>query len=69
MFGEKEVRRIKIISLSNDTFLRKINDMAYDTNYQLVRLIRGSPCFVIQLDEITDFVDVAQQIVFVRGIF
>jgi hypothetical protein len=43
--------------------------MAYDTKEQLVRRIRGSPCFGIQLDESTDVAGLAQLIVFVRGIF
>jgi len=69
MFGEKEAKIIKTIPLSNDTVSRRINDMAYDTKEQLVRRIRGSPCFGIQLDESTDVAGLAQLIVFVRGIF
>ncbi|KAL4125866.1 hypothetical protein QTP88_010103 [Uroleucon formosanum] len=69
MFGEKEAKIIKTIPLSNDTVSRRINDMAYDTKEQLVRRIRGSPCFGIQLDESADVAVLAQLIVFVRGIF
>jgi len=69
MFGEKEAKIIKTIPLSNDTVSRRINDMAYDTKEQLVRRIRGSPCFGIQLNESTDVAGLAQLIVFVRGIF
>lgn len=47
MLGEKEAKIIKTIPLSNDTVSRRINDMAYDTKEQLVRRIRGSPCFGI----------------------
>lgn len=68
MFGEKEAKIIKTIPLSNDTISRRINDMVYDTKEQLVRRIRGSPCFGIQLDESTDVAGLAQLIVFVRGI-
>lgn len=69
MFGEKQANKIKSIPLSNDTVSRRINDMSYDTKEQLVRAIRGSPCFGIQLDESTDVAGLAQLIVFVRGIF
>lgn len=50
VFGEKEANRIKTILLSHDKVSKRINDIAYDTKEQLVRRIRGSPCFGIQLD-------------------
>lgn len=68
MFGKKEGKIVKTISLSNDTVSRRIHDMACDTKEQLVQIIRGSPCFGIQLDESTDVAGLAQLIVFVRGI-
>ncbi|VVC42245.1 Hypothetical protein CINCED_3A019062 [Cinara cedri] len=48
---------------------RRINDMACDTKEQLVRRIRVSPCFGIQLDENTNVAGLARLIVFLRGIF
>jgi len=66
---KKSAKIIKTIPLSNDTVSRRINDMAYDTKEQLVRRIRGSPCFGIQLDESANDAGLAQLIVFVRGIF
>jgi len=69
IFGEKEAKRVKAIPLSNDPVSRRISDMAYDTEEQLVGTVRGRPRIGIQCDETQDVTGIAQLIVFARVIF
>jgi len=45
---------MKDIPLSNDIVERRISDMAEDTETQLIKKIKKSKLFTLQLDESTD---------------
>ncbi|CAF4946235.1 unnamed protein product [Pieris macdunnoughi] len=69
MFGEKEVKEIERIPLSNNTVARRIDEMAEWTEDELIQRIINSKYYALQLDESTDVQGLSQLIVFVRYIW
>uniref|UniRef100_A0A3Q3VR78 Uncharacterized protein n=1 Tax=Mola mola TaxID=94237 RepID=A0A3Q3VR78_MOLML len=59
-------KRLLIILLSNDTVSHHIADMASDVQHQLLKRIKSSPIFSLQLDESTYLKNAAWLLVFVR---
>uniref|UniRef100_A0A8C4NFQ7 Uncharacterized protein n=1 Tax=Eptatretus burgeri TaxID=7764 RepID=A0A8C4NFQ7_EPTBU len=68
MVGEEAVKKLAVISLSDNTIQRRIEDMSLDVTAQVVQKIKESPWHAIQLDESTDIASYAQLIVWVRFI-
>jgi hypothetical protein len=62
---------IKLLSLSDDTIRRRIQDMAYNILSQVADEIRSCPSgmFSIQLNEATDVRHLAQLLVYVRYVY
>ena len=54
LLGESAVAKMKQVSLSNNTFKNRIDDMASDIKSQLIAKIKSSPAFGIPLDESVD---------------
>ncbi|XP_062297923.1 zinc finger BED domain-containing protein 5-like [Scomber scombrus] len=54
MLGEKALQPIKLISLSDNTVKRRIDDMADNVLDQLIQDVKASRFYAIQLDESTD---------------
>jgi hypothetical protein len=50
MFCEKLSKYIDIIPLSDDTVTRRINDMAKNTESELINRIKGSSFYFLQID-------------------
>ncbi|XP_043916349.1 protein FAM200A-like [Protopterus annectens] len=66
ILGEKMAKQLRTIPLSNDTISRRIADMSADVNEQLVKMLKTSKIFAIQLDESTDVANCAMLMVYVR---
>uniref|UniRef100_A0A8C4S176 HAT C-terminal dimerisation domain-containing protein n=1 Tax=Erpetoichthys calabaricus TaxID=27687 RepID=A0A8C4S176_ERPCA len=69
MFGEKEVKEIERIPLSNNTVARRIDEMAEWAEDELIRRVVCSKYYMLQLDESTDVQGLSQLLVFVRYIW
>ncbi|XP_051782582.1 zinc finger BED domain-containing protein 5-like, partial [Erpetoichthys calabaricus] len=69
MFGEKEVKEIERIPLSNNTVARRIDEMAEWAEDELIRRVVCSKYYTLQLDESTDVQGLSQLLVFVRYIW
>ena len=68
VLGEEESKKMKQISLSNDTIKNRIDEMSDNIKGQVVSKILSSPLFAFQLDESTDVANIAQLLVFCRYI-
>jgi zinc finger BED domain-containing protein 5/7/8/9 len=66
MIGDKEVKKLEPLSISNNTVKRRIVDMSEDVLEQIVEKVNLSPYFSIQLDESTDIASQAQLLVYIR---
>lgn len=66
MCGEKARKQLNLISLSDNTVERRINEMADDITQKLVKNIRESPFYALQLDESTDIANLSNLLAFVR---
>ena len=64
VLGEDASRKLKQISLSDDTIKSRIDDMADNIKAQVISKIRLSAFFAIQLDESTDVSNLSQLLVF-----
>jgi hypothetical protein len=58
-FGDKAAKKIKTMTLSNDTVSNGITMMSDDVHQQLIRKIKRSKLYALQLDESTDITDKA----------
>ena len=54
MLGSKEVKEVNKVPLSADTIKRRIDDMSNDMLETLIKKLKTSPKFSIQIDETTD---------------
>ena len=68
VLGEEESKKMKQISLSNDTIKNRIDEMSDNIKGQVVSKILSSPLFALQPDESTDVANIAQLLVFCRYI-
>ena len=68
LLGDSAKSKIKKVSLSNNTVKSRIADMACDIKSQLIKNIKASPVFEIQLNELVDCANLSQLMVFVRYI-
>ncbi|KAM4697851.1 zinc finger BED domain-containing protein 5-like [Rhinophrynus dorsalis] len=70
MIGAEFVKKLSVVSLSNDTVSRRIDDMSAVIIDQVIQEIKSAPLgiFSIQLDESTDVANCSQLLVYVRYI-
>ncbi|CAL9694137.1 unnamed protein product [Knipowitschia caucasica] len=66
VIGENAANKLNVISLSDNTVKRRIDDMAEDVLNQLVTRIKESRFYAIQIDESTDIAALANLLAFVR---
>ena len=66
MFGEKAAKQLNMISLSDNTVKRRIDNMAEDVLKQLVTRVQASRFYALQIDESTDIASLANLLAFVR---
>lgn len=66
MFGDKYSKEMSLISLSNNTVKRRIDEMAANVKEMLIDRVRSSEYFALQLDESTDISDNANLLCYVR---
>ena len=66
IIGEAAASKLQILSLSNDTIIRRIIEMSNVIECQLLEKIKSSPYYPTQLDESTDVSYAALLLVFVR---
>ena len=60
ILDQKSVDKLSQISLSNDTIKNRIDEMSEDIKLQVIKNIRNSPYFSLQLDESTDISHISQ---------
>jgi hypothetical protein len=68
MFGEDFAKKVQSIPLSNTTVKRRIDEMADNVENQLIKKIKSSDYYSIQIDETTDISKCAQLLTYVRFI-
>ena len=66
MIGHTESEKLNSISLSDNTVKRRIEDISSDVFNQIVKQVKASPFYAIQLDESTDVASHPQLSVFIR---
>ncbi|CAL9700336.1 unnamed protein product [Knipowitschia caucasica] len=66
VIGENAANKLNVISLSDNTVKRRIDDMAENVLNQLVTRIKESRFYAIQIDESTDIAALANLLAFVR---
>lgn len=66
LFGEKEAKKLDVVSLSNSTVSRRIEAMALDVKHFLISKIKNSTYFSIQIDESTDVTNLPNLLCYVR---
>ena len=66
MLGPKEVKEVRKVRLSADTIKTRIDDMSNDIIETLIKKVKASPKFSIQIDETTDIRKKAQLLSVVR---
>ena len=69
LLGDAEVQKVARVPLSASTITRRIDEIAEDTEAQLLERINESPWYAIQVDKSTDVDNEATMLVFVRYIF
>ena len=66
MCGEKESKKLNLLSMSNDTVKRRIDDMSMDVLSQIIEKVKLAKWYSLQLDELTDITNQAQLLVNIR---
>jgi len=66
LINKKAAKDLSIISLSNDTVKKRIDDLSANIKEQLLERIRMSPYFALQLNESTDITNKATLLCYVR---
>ena len=54
VLGKQAVQRLKVIPISANAVKRRIKEMADDIKNQVIKMVKNSPFYSIQLDESTD---------------
>jgi hypothetical protein len=66
MFGNKLLKNIDLIPLSNNSVGHRINDMAGNVESQLIKRVKKSPYYALQIDETTHVTNDANLMCYVR---
>ena len=66
MCGKEQAAKLASVPLSNDSVQRRIMDMSLDVKEQVIKKIKDSGDFSVQLDETTDVAKCAQLLTYVR---
>ncbi|CAG9814705.1 unnamed protein product [Phaedon cochleariae] len=66
MLGDKASKELNVISLSNSTVKKRIDDMSKNVEEQLILNIKASRFYALQLDESTDISNDANLLAYVR---
>jgi hypothetical protein len=66
MLNETAAKEISLISLSNDTVKRRVDDISENVHSRLILRLKSTEMFALQLDESTDFTDKSHLLTFVR---
>ena len=66
VLGKQAVQRLKAIPMSANTVKRRIKEMADDIENQVLKMVKNSTFYSIQLDESTDVSNEALLLFFVR---
>ena len=66
VLGKQAVQRLNFIPMSANTVKRRIEEMAEDIENQVIKMVKNSPFYSIQLDESTDVSNKALLLCFVR---
>jgi hypothetical protein len=66
MVGDKASKDIAIVTLSNNTVHSRITDKAENVKQQLLLRVRQISYYALQADELTDIVNAADLLLFVR---
>lgn len=66
ILGPTAADKLNVISLSDDTVSRRINEMAAQVKQTLIENIKQSKYFAIQFDESTDVTNFAQLMAYIR---
>ncbi|GBM82742.1 Zinc finger BED domain-containing protein 5 [Araneus ventricosus] len=64
--GESYSKQVESVSLSNNTVKKRIIDIAYDIELELISRLQACNAYALQLDESTDVAGLAILLVFVR---
>ena len=68
IIGERESKKLDLVSLPATIAKRRILDMSHDVLEQIVSNVNTSPFYTFQLDEFTDIAGLAQLSPFIRCI-
>ena len=69
MFADKQVEtKLKDIPLSNNTMMRRVEDLAENVREQVAFHASNGKFFSLAMDEFTDLCDTAQLTIFVRAV-
>ena len=66
VLGKDKANMLSQIALSNDTVKGRIDELSQDIKDQLLNLIKESPFFSIQCDEMTDIESCSQLLLYAR---
>ena len=71
ILGTDNAKKVNLVSLSNDTVRRRIDDMSANIKDEVMNQLQNAACelFAIQLDETTDTTDCAQLLVYARYVY
>ena len=69
MIGKNYVRNIEPVPLSNSTVSMRVSNMAEYCQKEVIKRVKQSQTFSLQMDESTDVEDLAVLLVFVRYIY
>lgn len=66
LIGDSAAKKLNIVSLSNDTVSRRIQEMAAEVKEALIQKVKKSKYFALQVDESTDITNSAQLMTYIR---
>lgn len=68
VLGDKALKEVEKVSLSNDTVKRRIDDMLLNVKNKLLLYLKDCNFFALQIDESIDIANMAQLMAFIRSI-